>query len=138
MGTGFRKSKAFEQIRIPMLVKTATEDGKGIEDVEVAHIFKIPSPEVREEYNRKLLIIKNRKVRQGSRSEASWFLWIHSILSVEGYDDLPEVDQQGNWKTYFNDPIGRIHVDNAVDMLMETLSSDEVEQEKKFEPSSES
>jgi hypothetical protein len=132
---GFRKSKAFEQIRIPMVVKTASEDGTGIEDAEVAHIFRIPTPEVREEYQRKLLIVKNRKVQQGSRSAASWFLWLHSILSVEGYEDLPTTDKDGNWKQYFNDPIGRIHVDNAVDKLMETLGYEEVDQEKKSEQS---
>jgi hypothetical protein len=134
---GFKKSKAFEQIRIPMVVKTASDDGNTIEDAEVAHIFRIPTPEVREEYQRKLLIVKNRKVQQGSRSAASWFLWLNSVLSVEGYLDLPSVDDQGGWKKYFNDPIGRIHVDNAVDKLMETLGYEEVDQEKKFEPSSE-
>src|SRR5512139_850536 len=135
---GFKKSHAFEQIRVPMVVRTSSEDGTTIEEVEVAHVFKIPTPAVREEYQRKLLVVRGRRVRQGSRSEASWYLWKNSVLSVEGYDDLPTLDKDGNWKRYFEDAIGRIHVDNAVDMLMEVLGAEEVEQEKKSEPSSES
>jgi hypothetical protein len=132
---GFKKSKAFEKIRVPMLVNTSSEDEKQIERVEVAHIFRIPIPTVREEWQRRMLKTKGKKVEVGSRSDANWFLWRNSILSVEGYDDLDVNDPE--WKKYFEDPIGRIHVDGAVDMLMETLGSDEVEQEKKSEPSSE-
>jgi hypothetical protein len=132
---GFKKSKSFEQIRVPMIVKTSDESGSGIVDAEVAHTFRIPTPEVREEYQRKLLIVKGKKIKQGSISEAKWYLWLRSVISVEGYDDLPPIDEQGEWKKYFNDPIGRIHVDNAVDMFMEVLGSDEVEVEKKSEPS---
>jgi hypothetical protein len=135
--SGFRKAKSFEQIRVPMIVKCASDDDSHIVDVQVAHTFNIPSPQIREEYQRRLLKIKGKKVAQGSRSEASWFLWRNSVVSVEGYDDIGVLDSEGKWKSYFNDPIGRIHVDNVVDMLMETLGSTEVETEKNFEPSSE-
>ena len=33
---GFKKSKAFEQIRVPMLVKMSNEDGGGLAETEVA------------------------------------------------------------------------------------------------------
>lgn len=131
---GFRKSKALEEIRVPMLVNMANEEGTGLTQVEVAHIFKIPLPNVREEWQRRLLKVRGKKIQTGSRSEANWYLWVHSILKVEGYDDLPMGE---GWKDYFADPIGRIHVDNAVDMLMESLSSEETDQEKKLELSSE-
>ena len=130
---GFKKSKAFEQIKVPMVVNTASENGEQLEQVEVAHIFRIPLPDVREEWQRRMLKTKGRKVQIGSRSDANFYLWLNSIITVEGYDDLDV--QKPDWKRYFDDPIGRIHVDSAVDMLMNTLGSDEVEQEKKFEPS---
>jgi hypothetical protein len=133
-GSGFKKSKAFEQIRVPMEVNTASDDGQSLVKVTVAHTFRIPPPEIREEYQRKLLIIKGKKLSQGSRSEASWSLWKHCIISVEGYDDLPEMDKEGMWKLYFADDIGRIHVDNAVEMLMNAIGADEPEEvEKKSE-----
>jgi hypothetical protein len=134
---GFRKSKSFEQIRVPMIIKSPSEDDLSIIDVTVAHTFNIPSPVVREEYQRLLLKIKGKKVAQGSRSAANWYLWNRCVVSVEGYDDIGTLDSEGIWKKYFNDNIGRIHVDNVVDMLMETLSSDEIETEKNSEPSSE-
>lgn len=130
---GFKKSKALEEIRVPMIVNMANEDGTGLEQTEVAHYFKIPLPNVREEWQRRLLKVKGKKISTGSKSEANWYLWLHTIVKVEGYDDLPTT---GDWKQYFTDPIGRIHVDNAVDMLMESLSAEEGEQEKKLEPSS--
>ena len=132
---GFKKSKAFEEIRVPMIVSCADEIGTALSKVEVAHIFHIPTPAVREEWQRKMIKVKGKKVTTGSKSDANWGLWLESIKTVEGYDDIDASDV--NWKKYFDDPIGRIHVDNAVDMLMEVLSSEEVEQEKKSEPSSE-
>lgn len=137
---GFKKTKAFEEIRVPMVVKMADEtslDAAGnatIVETTVAHIFRIPPPSVREEWQRLLVRVKGKNVSSGSKPSANWFLWKHCILRVEGYDDLPPGDL---WKEYFSDAIGRIHVDNVVDMLMETLGSEEAEQEKKFEESSE-
>ncbi len=130
---GFKKSKALEEIKVPMLVNMANEDGTGLTQTEVAHIFKIPLPNVREEWQRKLLKVKGKKISTGSRSEANWYLWLNTVLRVEGYDDLPTTAE---WKQYFADPIGRIHVDSAVDMLMESLGAEETDQEKKSEPSS--
>jgi hypothetical protein len=134
---GFRKSKAFDEIRVPMIVRAPSEDEKTLVNVEVAHIFKIPPSSVREEYHRMLVKIKNRKLAQGNKSTASWYLWDECILRVEGYDDLGSIDTEGRWKDYFRDRLLRIHIDNAVDMLMGTLNSDEVEEEKNSEPSSE-
>ena len=131
---GFKKSKALEEIKVPILFNMAGEDGVGLEQVEVAHIFKIPTPKVREEWQRKLLKVKGKKISTGSRSEANWYLWLNTVIRVEGYDDLPQTE---DWKQYFSDNIGRIHVDSAVDMLMESLGGEEVETEKKSEPSSE-
>lgn len=132
---GFKKSKALEEIKVPMSVSCVNEtDGTTIERVEVAHIFKIPEPTIREEWQRMMLKIKGKKISSGSKSAANWKLWLHSVVRVEGYDDLPSGDK---WKSYFEDDIGRIHVDNAVDMLMEVLSSEEVDTEKKSELSSE-
>lgn len=132
---GFKKSQAFEKIKVPMLVNTATEDGTAFTQVEVAHVFRIPPPEVREEWQRMMLKTKGKRVEVGAKAAANWFLWKHCILFVEGYDDLDI--NKSDWKMYFSDAIGRIHVDNAVDMLMSTLNADEKEQEKKFELSSE-
>ena len=132
---GFKKSKAFEEIRVPMLVNTLDEDNGTTEHVEVAHVFRIPPPQVREEWQRKLAKVKGKKISMGSRTEANWGLWLACIIRVEGYDDCDQKKEM--WKEYFSDPIGRIHADNAVDMLMETLGSEEVEQEKKSELSSE-
>jgi hypothetical protein len=137
---GYKKSKAFEEIRIPMIVKMVDEsmpadkDGNfSLTEVEVAHIFKLPTPELRQEWQRRLVKVKGRKVTGGATSDANWFLWLNCILKVEGYDDLPDGQ---NWKSYFEDSIGRIHVDNAIGMLVETIGSEEVEQEKKLEQSS--
>ena len=130
---GFKKSVEFNEVRVPLLVNTYYEETKELQRVEVAHIFKVPTPEVRVEWQRRLLQVKGKKIKTGSRSSANWYLWIHSVLSVEGYDDLPKTEQ---WKEYFTDPIGRIHVDDAVDALMTLLGAEEPE-EKKLEESSE-
>lgn len=133
---GFKKSKALETIEIKMLVNTvADEDGETLTQVEVSHIFRIPTPQVREQWTREGVRTKGKKVEVGSRSTANFNLWLASIDTVKGYDDL-DLDQK-DWKKYFIDPIGRIHVDNAVQQLMELLEGEEVELEKKFEPSSE-
>ena len=132
---GFKKSKAFEQIRVPMIVNTADESGLQLEQVEVAHVFRVPLPEVREEWQRTQLQQKGKRFQLGHKSEANFVLWLKTIITVEGYDDLDL--KNPDWKRYFDDPIGRIHVDNAVDMFMNILTSDEVEQEKKLEQSSE-
>jgi len=131
---GFRKSKAFEQIRVPMIVNTFNEEDQLVEAVEVVHVFRIPDPDARTEWERRLVQVKGKKIKHGSRSDANWKLWLSSVISVEGYDDLPKGER---WKEYFTDPIGRIHVDSAIAQLMDFLGSEEVEQEKKSEPSSE-
>lgn len=131
---GYTKKRALEEIRVPMIVRQTSEDGSFIEEVSVAHVFAVPSPAVREEWQRLQLKQTGRKVRFGHRSDANRHLWLRTVLRVEGYDDLPTGE---GWKSYFDDAIGRIHIDNAVDMLMEMLTADEGEQEKKLGPSSE-
>jgi hypothetical protein len=129
---GFKKPTIAQSlVTVPMSVPTFSDDPA--DRVDVAHVFTIPSAKVREEYQRQLVKIKGRKVQGGNTSDASWYLWIHCVDHVIGYDDLPEGE---NWKEYFNDAIGRIHVDNAVTRLMDYLTGDEVDSEKKSEPSS--
>ena len=134
---GYSKARTLTQIRIPLTVNVMSEDGSAVESVQVAHIFNIPSAADREEYNRRLLIIKGKKIKQGSRSDASFYLWKRCIHSVEGYDDLPIIDKDGAWMSYFNDDICRIHIDGAIDALMEVVNTEEGEDLKKSEPSSE-
>lgn len=129
---GFKKPTVAQSlITVPMSVPVFSDDP--LERVDVAHVFKIPSTEVRAEYQKMLVKVKGRRVIGGNTSEANWFLWLNSIDHVEGYDDLPTGE---NWKTYFDDTIGHIHVDNAVTRLMDYLTGDEADFEKKSVPSS--
>lgn len=132
---GFKKPSILStdlEISVPMIVHVFSGDAEDV--ATVTHIFKIPSTEVREQYTRLLVSVKGRRIKRGSTSEANWYLWRGCIIRVEGYDDLPLGD---GWHEYFNDTIGRIHVDSAVTQLMDYLGGEEAEQEKKFVPSSE-
>jgi hypothetical protein len=133
---GYKKSKNLDTIEVKMLVKYVDEESNNLGDVEVSHIFKIPSPQDRELWNKMIIQSKGKKVVAGNKSTANWVLWKSCCVGVRGYDDL-DCENENNWKSYFTTNMERIHVDNAVDILMDLLSSDEVEKEKKFEPSSE-
>jgi hypothetical protein len=132
---GFTK-KNLQTIEVQMSVQTVDEsDGQTLVSVNVSHIFTIPSPDARERRDRMVVANKGKKVVLGTKSLANWNLWKECIVYVKGYDDLKADDP--TWKTYFADAIGRIHVDSAVDKLLEILGSDEADQEKKLELSSE-
>lgn len=105
----------------------------GTTSAEVTHIFRLPSVEEREEYHRRLVRTKGKKVVSGA-SDAAVYLWSRCCIRVSGYDDLPSLN--GNWKVYFDDEIGRIHVEEAVDRFMGRMSAEEVETTKKSAPSS--
>jgi hypothetical protein len=131
---GFKKAN-LETIAINMNVKTVDEKDNMLMDVMVTHVFALPSPAERERWNKEVVQQKGRKIEASKKSTANWNLWLACVKSVEGYDDLDTTKQ--DWKKYFADNIGRIHVDNAVDILMEMITSDQAGQEKKLELSSE-
>lgn len=125
---GFSKAQAIDVVRIKLVYPV--NDAKTGETVQatVTHILRVPTTEEREEYNRRIVKTKGRKVVSDT-SVAAWYLWTRCIESVEGYDDIPA---DGNFRLYFkeDDTVG-IHIDNAISSLMEFINADEVETEKK-------
>lgn len=124
---GFKKSEVPDEITIRLrFIHQIKETGQ--ENVyDVAHIFKPPTVEVREEYQRKLVRVKGRKVSSGV-ADAIRYLWWNTIIRVEGYDDLPTT---GDWRTYFDDFVGRVHVEEAVERFVTYFTAEELDFSKK-------
>lgn len=126
---GFKKSSVPDQVAITLNFRIIAEDGTE-QTVPVKHIFRQPALREREEYQRRVVKVKGRKVIS-TLSDANWYLWGKCILSVEGYDDLPSEGAGGDWKLYFQDDNLRIHVDEAVNAFLDITSAEESSWEKK-------
>lgn len=129
---GYSKSKLQEHIAVRMRFRVINQQNYTDELCEVVHNMRVPTVGEREAYSRDLAKIKGRKVASNV-SEANWHLWLKCVVSVEGYDDLP---QTGDWKLYFQDGIERVHADEAVTRMLESFESEETDVEKKSERSS--
>ena len=133
---GFSKAKTQNTVRIAMLfTHSVSEDGgKTFEDAEipVIHTYTIPTTAQRERYKREGVAIKGRKVRL-HEAVANWNLFCNTIVSVEGYDDIPTPADQTKelLMQYFSDEVCRFHAEEGVRILVERLISDEVFAEKK-------
>ena len=133
---GFKKSLVPKEICVPLRFNYHNTDTGDMTAVDVQHYFRLPTPTEREEYNRKLVRVRGRKVMHGVE-DANFYLWMKCCVRVEGYDDLPKMDEGvlGAWKSYFQDEIGRIHIDAAVSRFNDLMGAEEVDEEKKSEPS---
>ena len=134
---GFKKSSAIERVNVVLRYPIIENNIDSFAVVE--HLFKVPNTREREEYNRRLTQVKGRKVLI-TTSDANFYLWNSCILSVKGYDDLP-VSSNGEgdtrtWRNYFTDDTCRQHINDAVNAMMEKISSEEGEAEKNSVPSS--
>ena len=133
---GFRKDTAVTIIRVPMSfqhqIKNADTGETTIEDADVAHNFKIPTIKARERYQRELATVKRGRVKT-FLFNANWNLFQQVIQSVEGYDDLPKPEEQTHDALiqYFSDDVGRLHVDEAILRLIESISAQDSDWEKK-------
>lgn len=131
---GFRKSMMPTEIVVELNFRHMHTDTGEVELLSVKHIFMVPPPEVRDEYQRRLVKVRGKNIKP-SASEAAFYLWHKCVLRVEGYDDLPAPPV--DWKTYFHDAVGRIHLEQATDRFLEMIGLEEAEEAKKFGPSSE-
>lgn len=130
---GFRKENAVTTITIPMRFQHINQDVGTTEDVDVAHVFRPPTTKQRERYNSEAVKIKRRRVNT-SVSAANWNLFRATILHVEGYDDLPANPEEQTLAIlteYFVGDVVRIHVDESVSRLMESISAEDIDWEKK-------
>ena len=132
---GFSKKNALTTVRVPMSflheMKNSETGAVETEEVDVAHIFRLPTTKDRENYQQQVVSVKGRKMKHRSM-QASWNLFARTILHVEGYDDLPTKEKQTKKELlkYFSDDIGRIHADEAVMRLLERISSEDSDWEK--------
>ncbi len=135
MAKGFSVKTTVETIVVPLEVNTFDEDTGEHGIVRVEHVFKFPSPTVREQYQQRVVTVKGKKVKHHGTAEANWWLWLQCILTVKNYEDL-ELDKEGKWKEVFAGQILRIHAEKAAEMLLNEIDADEGEAEKKLERSS--
>jgi len=143
---GFTKAKFQHETPISLSFRINNEDTGIVEDLVLTHVFRLPTARERDLYEQKRIQVKGRKIKHYA-ADARWFMWERCCLRVEDYDDLPEVpdpeDPIGKkmildpaWKIkYFTDDVGRIMVDGFVDRFLEQILGDDVEFEKKPEPS---
>ena len=135
---GYTKEKAIAgEIEIPMSFRVRDLDLGTIEDVTVVHYVQFPSKSIRERHDQESVKVRGRKIKTQLTS-ANWNMWLKIINRVKGYDDLNEEDCQNKAKLqdYFNtDGQERIHVDECISRLNEMISAEDVEVEKKSEPS---
>ena len=133
--SGFSKKKVAQVIPIPILFEiTGTdEDGENIdEEVQVVHYFRRPTTAQRERFADILSPMGRRRTSSKSVVQATYNFWKSLIEKVEGYDDLPQGSQNGEWKDeYFKDHIGQEHVQAGVILLMQRLGGVEGELLKK-------
>lgn len=128
MADTFDLDKAANEIPVPMTINTFDEDTHERTSVNVVHIFGVPDPKTREEYQRKLVSNKGRKVVT-HLSDARWYFWSSTILRVEGYKQ--ELKTHDELLRAFSSPVGRIHAENAVGQLIEFLEGEEADWGKK-------
>lgn len=128
---GFRKEMMPERFIVPIHFEYTMDSGDVIEG-DVSHTFRLPTPAERENYSRRLVKMKGRKITPGV-GDATRYLWRTCILKVEGYEDLPK---EGDWKDYFDDAIGRIHMEKATDGFLAMIEMEDGDRLKKSEPSS--
>ena len=134
---GFKKDNAIREIRVPLAYEIRNHDTGTNETVDVEHVFSFPTTQQRELYQQKGVRWKGRKAKT-TASEASWYLWNACIMRVHGYDDLTENSDKNTLIKYFkDDDVCRLHVEDAVNTLWETISAEDGEFAKKSEPSSE-
>jgi hypothetical protein len=129
---GYKKTKLEEHVAVRMNFRLINKDENTDTTCEVIHHMRVPTFTEREAHQREIAKVRGRKV-MSNVAEANWHLWLKCVISVEGYDDLP---QNGDWKMYFSDGVERIHADEAVARLLESFESQETEVEKKFVQSS--
>ena len=131
---GFRKEKAVKEIRIGLTVQTVdhTANPPTQEEVLVGYVFKMPTTKQLERHNSEVVKLRRRSVKTYV-SNANWNLFRSTIIYVEGYDDLPGREEQTLeiLTEYFNADVVRMHVDGAVMALLEHISIEEADWEKK-------
>lgn len=123
---GFSKSKVAQTVSVAFTVQTV-DDRSGLDTVAtVVHTFRRPTIKEREFYRQQAHSFQGGKSKL-RLTKANLSLWDSCIVSVEGYDDLPE----GDFKTYFmGDDIGKEHADAAVRILLDKITETETELEK--------
>lgn len=135
---GYTKEKAIAgEIEIPMSFRVKNLDLGTTEDVTVVHYVQFPSKMIREKHDQEQVRVKGRKIKTQLTS-ANWNMWLKVINRVKGYDDISEDDRSNKLELqkYFNtDGQERIHVDECIRLLLEMIGADDVEVEKKLEPS---
>lgn len=140
---GFRKSGFQREFTVRRTYTCINEDTGITENVTVTHILRLPTAGERNQYERDQVLIRGKKVKR-MVTESKWSLWRRIVLDVEGYDDLDEQyerDADGRlkgkaWHAYFDDDIGRIHAEEAIDTVMDQIEGEEEDLEKKSEESS--
>ena len=122
---GFRKSKVAQNVTVSFTVRVESEFG--VDDgINVSHVLRRPSIKERELYRQMAHSFQGGKP-QLRLTKANLKLWDACIVSVSGYDDLPE----GDFKAYFlQDDLGREHADAAVRIMLEKITETEADLEK--------
>lgn len=136
---GYSKKKAIAGIlEIPMSFLVRDLDLGTEEDVTVIHYVQFPSKQIREKHDQESVRVKGRKIKTQLTS-ANWNMWLKIINHVDGYDDLDETQSKDRAELhkYFGGDVERIHVDECIQRVNTMISADDVEVEKKLEPSSE-
>jgi hypothetical protein len=118
------------EITVPLSVNTFEEDANGQPiNVDVKHIFHIPTTFMREKHQQMLVRVRGKNVKAQGTIEANIWLWKNCIVRVEGYDNLSAGD---TWKNLFEDSsILRIHAENAINGLMNYIDATEGDITKK-------
>jgi hypothetical protein len=130
---GFTKAKYAAEVAIALTYRLVDHDKGTDETATCIHYFRLPTATERTNYEQQRVQVKGRKVKS-FRASANWWLWERCCQRVEGYDDLQQDD---NWRKYFTDDKGRIHVDEFTEAFLERIMGEEADVEKKSVPSSE-
>lgn len=136
---GYSKKKAIAGIlEIPMSFRVKDLDLGTEEDVTVVHYVQFPSKMIREKHDQESVRVKGRKIKTQLTS-ANWNMWLKIIDHVDGYDDLTEAESKNRAELhkYFGGDVERIHVDECITRVNDMIGAEDVEVEKKLEPSSE-
>ena len=129
---GFKMADAVQEIRVALTYQCVNHD-TGVDRTEtVTHVFKLPSAADRNTYDQMQVRVKGKKIKS-DKAAANWWLWRRCIVTVIGYDDLGENPTREAMEQFFASDIGRIHVDEFTDAMLERIAGEEADVAKKSE-----
>jgi hypothetical protein len=138
---GFNLSKTVEAekknlIEIPLVVNIFYEDkdanGNDItpEVLTVTHIFRIPERSEREKHQSMQVKVRGQNLKALGTTAANFWLWSQCMVELKGYEDLPSTREQ-IIKMFEESNILHVQAENAIQALLNRLTSSEEEVEKK-------